>query len=651
MPDEKPKPAMQTREMRIELEPGDTRADGTADERIKIALSSETPVERYDWYTGERYFEVLDHSPGGVDLSYARDGMPFLLDHNARTQIGIIEDVRLDTDRKLRGYVRMGNHPDAAWVEKDIRAGIRTKISVGYDPGERYSVSGGETPTRTYRGWQPREGSSVAIPADLAVGVGRSAAPAAPAPVSTPAVGEQPKERSMPEPIEPQPGASAAEQREKDLKKLASYAQDFAEARELLPSWLARGVSPEQALEEVAKRQKETAKPAPVVAGHLDMPEKERKAYSINRAIMAAAAASQGARGAWNEAGLEAEVSAAIAKRGGKDPAGFFVPMDLPIDLNAAARFNPALRKLDPMLSRASVTGNIAATTSLGGAGVQTTIIGFIDLLRARTVTAGLGATFLTGLTDTVQFTRQITANTFNWVGENPSTANALTSNTLDTVTLTPKVGMSSTAFSRRLLAQFSFDVNAFVMNDLSRVNAIGIDTAALFGTGAANQPTGIRSQTGVTLQTVAANGAAAAWADLVLAETNVANANADIGSMGWVVSPKVRGKWKGTLKSTTAGSLYLWSENGEVNGYPSAVTTIVPDNTTQGTSTTICSTPIFGVWSELLIGEWGGAMDVVVDPYTYAQQNMIQVVTSLMVDVNIKHPAAFNVMLGVLTT
>ena len=63
-----------------------------------------------------------------------------------------------------------------------------------------------------------------------------------------------------------------------------------------------------------------------------------------------------------------------------------------------------------------------------------------------------------------------------------------------------------------------------------------------------------------------------------------------------------------------------------------------------------VCSTPIFGVWDQLLIGQWG-ATDVVVDPYTYAQQNMIQVVTSLMVDINIRQPSAFNVMLGVLTS
>lgn len=647
---ERIRPAMVTRVMTLELDAPVTRANGEEDPRIPIAISSESPVERYDWWTGERYLEVLDHGPGAIDLSYAKGGMPFLMDHNARAQIGLIEDVRLDSDRKLRGLVRMGNHPDATWVEKDIRAGIRTKISVGYDPGERYEVVGekdSKIPTRKYRGWVPMEGSSVAVPADLAVGVDRSAAPAAPV-SSQPAAGRKPEERNMaeePTPA-PQPGAgpSAAEQREKDTMKLAEYAEKFPEARDLLGSWLKRGVKPEQALEEVQTKIREAAKPAATPPGHVDLSANEQRRYSITSAIQAAIGARSGVSEPWKHAGLEREVSDAVSKRTGKQTSGFFLPMNIGIDLSAAARYSKMLQE------RASVTGNIAGTSSLGGAGVQTTIVGFIDLLRTRTQVVNLGATMLTGLTDTIAFNRQLTANTFNWAGENPSTANALTAATLEVFTMAPSVGMSSTAYSKQLLVQGSFDVNAWVMNDLTRVNAIGVDSAALFGTGS-GQPKGIRSQTGVTLQTVGANGAAADWPALVLAETNVANANADIGTMGWLVSPKVRGKWKTTLKSTTAGSLYLWGENNTVNGYRAEVSTQIPDNITQGTGTTICSTPIFGVWSELMIGEWGGALDVVVDPYSFAQQNMVQIVTSLMIDVNVRQPKAFNIMLGVTTT
>jgi len=645
------------REMRLEVEAPRKREDGSEDPRIAIALSSESPVERFDWWTGERYFEVLDHSQGAVDLSRAEEGLPFLLDHSARAQIGIIEEIRLDQDRKLRGMVRMGNHPDAGWVEKDMRSGIRTKISVGYDPGEQYEATKekeGKIPTRTYRGWTPYEGSSVAIPADMTVGIDRTAVPAAPIPESTPATGRKPEERRMPEEIQTPAtpptggGPSAAEQRERDVRTLGQYAAEFPEARELLPTWLERGVGPSQALKEVQERQLERLRKQPPQPppGHVDLSPKEVKLYDITKAIRSHIDPSD--RRMREAAGLEFEVSNEIAKRTGRAARGFFVPMNMPVDLQAAARFNPKLME-DPIV-RASVVGNIAGTSSLGGAGVQTTIVGFVDLLRARTKVVALGAQMLTGLTDTIAFVRQLTPNTLQWTGENPSTANTLSAATIEQFTMSPKTGMSSTAYSRQFLTQSSFDVNAFVMNDLTLVNAIGVDSAAINGSGTA-QPVGLRSITNVTIQTIGANGAAAAWADVVGAETNVANQNADIGTMAWLTNPSVRGKWKTTLKSTTAGSLYLWSDEQTVNGYRAEVSTSIPNNLTQGTSTTICSIAVFGVWSEMLIGEWGGAMDVVVDPYTYVQQNMVQIVTALMVDVNVRHPKAFDIQIGLLTT
>src|SRR5687767_10374946 len=104
-----PIPAKVYREMEMVVVPNDpssSRADKPDDDRVPIALSSEEPVERYDWWEGERFNEVLDHSSSAVDLSRATDGLPFLMDHSVREQIGLIEDVTLDADRRLRGMVR-----------------------------------------------------------------------------------------------------------------------------------------------------------------------------------------------------------------------------------------------------------------------------------------------------------------------------------------------------------------------------------------------------------------------------------------------------------------------------------------------------------------------------------------------------------------
>lgn len=155
------------------------RAEPVAEDgRLRLSFSSEAPVERYDWWTGERYYEVLSHAAGEIDLSYARDGLPFCKDHDLGVQVGLLENVALGANGRMYGDLRQGNHPDAGWLVQDMKDGIRTKVSVGYDPGETYdeirAKEKGGIPTRIYRNWLPIEVSSVPVPADYEVGPGRA---------------------------------------------------------------------------------------------------------------------------------------------------------------------------------------------------------------------------------------------------------------------------------------------------------------------------------------------------------------------------------------------------------------------------------------------------------------------------------------------
>lgn len=141
---------------------------------IPLTMSSEAPVLRYDWYTDTEYYEILDHAK--VDLSYARDGLPFCVDHNTGEQIGLVLNVGVDKKSKmLDGDVKQGNNPDASWRFQDIRDRIRPKVSIGYIRGD-YTVekqNGSEPETRRYA-FAPIECSTVPIPADYEVGFGRS---------------------------------------------------------------------------------------------------------------------------------------------------------------------------------------------------------------------------------------------------------------------------------------------------------------------------------------------------------------------------------------------------------------------------------------------------------------------------------------------
>jgi HK97 family phage major capsid protein len=144
--------------------------------RLPIALSSEEPVLRMDWWTGQKYYEVLGHRAEEIDMSYAVTGLAFCLDHDTREQIGRVEDLAPGEDGLMRGFVRFGNHPDAAWVRQDMLDGIRPHVSIGYEVQEMEKVAEreGEYPTMRAKKWMPLECSTVAVPADLTVGVGRS---------------------------------------------------------------------------------------------------------------------------------------------------------------------------------------------------------------------------------------------------------------------------------------------------------------------------------------------------------------------------------------------------------------------------------------------------------------------------------------------
>jgi len=54
-------------------------------------------------------------------------------------------------------------------------------------------------------------------------------------------------------------------------------------------------------------------------------------------------------------------------------------------------------------------------------------------------------------------------------------------------------------------------------------------------------------------------------------------------------------------------------------------------------------SVVFFGVWNQLLIGEFG-AIDVVVDNLTLADKHQVQLVVNYLSDMVVRQPAAFSV-------
>lgn len=349
----------------------------------------------------------------------------------------------------------------------------------------------------------------------------------------------------------------------------------------------------------------------------VDLTDKEKKQYSIGRAILLAADGG---------GGFEREVSDAIGKKLGRSPQNnnsIFVPTG--IQLYGGPEF-----KRTPLTTTGATTGSDILFTEPGS---------FIDMLRARAKVFALGAQLLPGLTGAVAFPKQTGAGTLYWVGENPGSDVTESNIALDQVVLSPKTAMAQQGYSRQLLRQSAGVVDTLVTNDLRRTAALGIDRAALHGSGSSNQPTGIYVVSGVNPVPF---GGAITFPKVVQMETVIAEADADVSEMGYLTTPGVRGAAKTTQKFSGTNGEAIWTggaEQGEMNGYRAEVSTQVRKDMGGGTNEHGIA---FGVWSELLVGEWG-AMEVLTDPYTLAGKGLIRLVLFLMVDMGLRHPEAFS--------
>jgi hypothetical protein len=149
-------------------------------------------------------------------------------------------------------------------------------------------------------------------------------------------------------------------------------------------------------------------------------------------------------------------------------------------------------------------------------------------------------------------------------------------------------------------------------------------------------------------------NGAAPTYENMVDLESALANVNAAVGNMAYLTNSKVRGKLRTTEEFASTNGRPVWTSaggmDGSVLGYQAVVTNSVPSNLTKGTASGICSAIIFGNWSDLLIGLWGG-LDLMVDPYALATSGGRRVIALQDLDIAVRHPESFAAMLDALTT
>ena len=596
---------------------------------VSISFSSEHPVER--WFGTE----VLDHAPESVNLGRLNDGAPLLLGHSWDDQIGVVENASIGADKVGRALVRFGRSARAQEILQDVIDGIRTKISVGYRIDEMILEKSDKETGDTYRAtrWTPHEISIVPIPADPSVGVGRGAE------VEHEIVvrglpGETPTEES-PEEEREMPDINVEEVRKTEaaaVREIIALGEKCG-CREDAMKFIADGKSPDDFRQFVleSKWGQQGAIREVQDTPDLGLTEKEARSYSFLRAMNAAAS------GDWKGAGFELECSRAAAAKLKRDPQGFFIPHDV--------------MTIDGKRDYVSV----GLTNHTGEKTVATDLLAgsFIEMLRNSMMVKQMGARTLAGLVGDIAIPRQTGGATAYWLTEDQNSTDSVQA--FDQLTMTPKTISGQTQVTRKLLQQSSIDVENLIRQDLATTLALAIDVTALHSDGTGNRPKGIVGTSGIATVALGANGLAPAYANIVDMETEVAVDNALFGSVGYLTNAKVRGKLKKTFINTTGGETPVWQKGegpgwGEMNGYRAGVSNQVASNLTKGTSSGVCSAIFFGNWADLLIGMWGG-LDVIVDPYSGSSSGRIKVVMFQDLDMLIRHPESFSVILDALTT
>lgn len=378
----------------------------------------------------------------------------------------------------------------------------------------------------------------------------------------------------------------------------------------------------------------------------LGLTERERKNYSLCRAILAAADRS------WKRAGFEKECSVAMAEKIGRDPQGFFIPWDVmdrdfvAAQMRAAAMQNPLTRDLLMArmmfrdLTKTTEGADLIATDLMTGS--------LIELLRNRMVTRLAGARMLTGLQGDIAIPRLTTGATGFWVAE--ATAPTESTQVFDQVAMAPNTVGTFTDISRKLLIQSSLDVEGFVRQDIIDAIAVELDQTALNGSGSGAEPLGISGISGIGDVDFGLNGGAPTWAFIVEFESDVAAANADIGSLAYIVNAVTRGKLK-TVEKAANTAEFLWDMRGgatPLNGYPAFVTNSLRSNLTKGTGSAL-SEMVFGNWADLLFGLWTGT-DVLVDPFTGGTAGLLRIIVLQDADIDIRRAASFSYANEVIT-
>lgn len=637
------------------------RSYDKAQRTFEAVWSAGARVLRFDWWEGEYFIEELDMSGGAVDLTRLNAGAPLLNNHgrgDLTDVVGVVERAWLDGSQGL-AQLRLSSREDVAPIAGDVADGIIRNLSVGYNVLEMQQDGFDEQtgyPIMRVTRWEPFELSLVPVGADAAAQV-RNANPEQ---RNRCLIRVQPADSAnSQESIMPDAAASAAGQAAETAAAAATIETARNEAAESERA-RTRGILAvgeqfgyqtdamrfinegkterefrDHVLEEIRKKNGAAA----AATRDIGLQDREVRNYSLTRAIRAMVNQATGSANPWKEAGFERECHEAAMRQMGIEQAGhggIYVPHDVQARLMMPVNVRRALHNdrgfVDGLLRQIMQRDLTVATASAGGylVATQNLAASFIELLRARAKVVQLGAMVMSGLRDSITVPKQTGAATGYWL-TNEATAITESNLTFGQLALSPKNVGAYVEISRQLLLQSSPAADLVVMNDINRVLSLAVDKAALNGAGSGGEPTGVLNTAGIGAFT----GTSLAWAAILNAEADVANANADVETMAYLTTPSVRELLKARGKQTSGvEGNFIWggvTGDNMVNGYRAEVSTQVPS-----------ATMIFGDFAQIVIAEWG-ELEIALNPYANFTAGITGVRGWATIDIGVRQAGAYS--------
>jgi HK97 family phage major capsid protein len=281
------------------------------------------------------------------------------------------------------------------------------------------------------------------------------------------------------------------------------------------------------------------------------------------------------------------------------------------------------------------------ASIGAGGATVPTPIAAeVIDVARNASVALRAGVRTMPMTAATLKFARVTADPTGGWRAENATITES--DPTFDQVTLSAKSWALLTRISRELLEDGA-NVDALLRQVFASAAGVALDQAILVGSGASNQPLGIRGMAGIQNVSMGTNGGTfSSWSKALDAVQALETANyPNISAM--IMSPRTARTTYG-LADSTGQPLTIVPRLASI---PNLTTPAMPINETQGTATN-ASSILMGDFSNVFLGL---RTDITISVLNerYADSGQVGFVVWMRADVVAARPAAIARIAGII--